>query len=172
MKTKIATTVLVLLTLSVAGLRLYAQKETDMLKAEIKKMNDKLVKAQTESDVKAIASLYAENAILMPNNEPMIRGSQKMMEKQKADMASGLKMISMNLATDEVFPDKLYVTEVGHYVVTMKVPNMPEPMTDNGKYVTIWERQKDGSLRIFIDTWNSDVNPMQMDDKMMQKEKK
>jgi ketosteroid isomerase-like protein len=172
MKTKIATTLLVLLTLSVAGLRLYAQKETDMLKAEIKKMNDKMVKAETDGDAKATASLYTDNAILMPNNEPMIRGTQKMMEKERADMAAGFKMLSMNLTTDDVFPDKLYVTEVGHYVVKMKVPNMPEPMTDNGKYVTIWERQKDGSLKIFIDTWNSDVNPMQMDDKMMQKEKK
>ena len=73
----------------------------------------------------------------------------------------------MNLSSEEVYPDKMYVTEVGHYVVKMQVPGIPEPVTDSGKYVTIWERQKDGSLKIFIDTWNTDTNPMDMHGEMM-----
>jgi ketosteroid isomerase-like protein len=35
-------------------------------------------------------------------------------------------------------------------------------MDDHGKYLTIWEKQKDGSLKIKIETWNSDVDPTSM----------
>jgi ketosteroid isomerase-like protein len=39
------------------------------------------------------------------------------------------------------------------------MPGNDKPMNDAGKYVTIWEKQKDGSLKIKIETWNTDSNP-------------
>jgi hypothetical protein len=42
------------------------------------------------------------------------------------------------------------------------MPGMEKPMDDRGKYLTIWEKQKDGSLKVKIETWNSDINPMSM----------
>ena len=42
------------------------------------------------------------------------------------------------------------------------MPGMEKPMDDHGKYLTIWEKQKDGSLKTKIEIWNSDVNPMSM----------
>lgn len=164
MKTTFATTLLALLFFSVAGLQLSAQSEADDLKAEIRTMNDKLIRAELSGDPSASMNLYTENVILMPNSAPMIRGTKEAMNKKREEMAAGYKMLSMKLKTDAVFPDKLYVTEVGHYDVSMQIPGMDEPMVDKGKYVTIWERQKDGTLKIFIDTWNSDVNHMDMHD--------
>jgi hypothetical protein len=32
-------------------------------------------------------------------------------------------------------------------------------MKDNGKYLTLFEIQQDGSLLIKVDTWNTDLNP-------------
>lgn len=172
MKTTFATTLLALLFFSVAGLQLSAQSEADKLKAEIGNLNEKLIQAELSGDPASLMGIYSDKVILLPNNEPMTRGAGEMMNKKREEMDAGFKMISMNLTTDEVFPDKLYVTEIGHYDVTMQVPGMDKPMNDKGKYVTIWERQKDGSLKIFIDTWNTDTNPMEMHSDMMQKEKK
>jgi ketosteroid isomerase-like protein len=42
------------------------------------------------------------------------------------------------------------------------MPGMDKPMDDHGKYLTIWEKQKDGSLKVKVETWNSDVQPMNM----------
>jgi ketosteroid isomerase-like protein len=33
-------------------------------------------------------------------------------------------------------------------------------MEDTGKYLTLWEKQADGSLKIKVETWNTDKNPM------------
>jgi ketosteroid isomerase-like protein len=159
-------TVLFVLILVLAGTQINAQKESDKLKTEIKALNDKLVKAALEDDMETTANFYTDNLIQMPNYSPMIRGKKMMMEKSAEEKKAGYKMLSMNLNPDEVYPDKQYVIEIGHYVIKMQIPNMTEPVSDNGKYVTIWERQKDGSLKIFIDTWNTDVNPMEMHEKM------
>jgi ketosteroid isomerase-like protein len=157
------TTVLLLLICVIAGNQLHAQKNADMLKTEIQGMNDKLIKAMHENDMEVYNKYYSENVIHMPNYGPVIKGRKMVMDKQKEEEKAGFKILSMDLKTDDVFPDKLYVIETGHYAITMTIPNMPEPMKDKGKYLTVWERQKDGSLKIFIETWNTDTNPMEME---------
>jgi ketosteroid isomerase-like protein len=40
-------------------------------------------------------------------------------------------------------------------------------INDNGKYMTVWEKQSDGSWKVKAETWNSDNNPwadMNMDE--------
>jgi hypothetical protein len=44
----------------------------------------------------------------------------------------------------------------------MTMPNMPAPMEDHGKYLTVWEKQKDGSLKVKVETGNSEVDPTNM----------
>ena len=61
------------------------------------------------------------------------------------------------------------ITEIGTYKISMTMPNMDKPMEDHGKYLTIWEKQKDGSLKVKVETWNSDVDPMSMMNQMGQK---
>jgi ketosteroid isomerase-like protein len=171
MKNLYVTTALLLLVLVLAGTQLNAQGDAMKLKSEITEMNNKMLKAWKAEDWATANSYYAENVISMPSYEPMLKGKSTVVEKSKKDHEAGYKMLEMNLNIDEVFPDKMYVIEVGHYVVKMSVPNMKEPINDNGKYVTVWERQKDGTLKVFIETWNSDINPMEMQGKKMDKEK-
>jgi hypothetical protein len=41
----------------------------------------------------------------------------------------------------------------------MNPPDLKEEWPDNGKYITVWEVQDDGSLKIRVETWNTDINP-------------
>jgi len=67
----------------------------------------------------------------------------------------------MKLQTDNVLTDKAYVIETGHYDISMQMPKMEQPLNDKGKYITVWQRQSDGSLKILVETWNTDTNPME-----------
>jgi ketosteroid isomerase-like protein len=165
MKNIVLKITMILLIGILAGTQLYAQKEADKLKNEIKALNDKLIKAGLSDDMESMAALYSDNVIQMPNFEPMVKGKEMMMEHAKKQKEAGFKMLSMALNIDEVFPDKLYVIETGTYQLSMSMPGMEKPMDDKGKYITVWERQKDGSLKIFIETWNTDMNPMEMEKK-------
>lgn len=171
MKNLYATTVLLLLIMVLAVPQLNAQDDAKKLKSEITAMNEKMLKAMKAEDWATANSFYSENVIHMPSYSPMLRGKSNVVEKSKKDHEAGFKMLEMNLNIDEVFPDKNYVIEVGHYVIKMQIPGMEKPMDDNGKYVTVWERQKDGTLKVLIETWNTDVNPMEMHGSMMDKEK-
>jgi len=45
----------------------------------------------------------------------------------------------------------------GTYVMTMTDPKTKKPMTDKGKYLTIYTKQPDGSWKAVADTFNSDL---------------
>ena len=40
------------------------------------------------------------------------------------------------------------------------MPGVPNDVVEEGKYLTVWEKQADGSLKVKLETWNSDTNPM------------
>jgi uncharacterized protein (TIGR02246 family) len=47
----------------------------------------------------------------------------------------------------------------GTYTMTMTNPKTKKPMTDKGKYLTVYTKQPDGSWKAIADTFNSD-SPM------------
>jgi ketosteroid isomerase-like protein len=147
--------------MSMAGFQLYAQKDADKLKTEIKLINDKLVKASLDNNIDAAMNFYCDDVISMPNYGPQIVGKKHLLDKNKKDMHEGFKMLSMKLQTDNVLTDKAYVIETGHYDISMQMPKMEQPLNDKGKYITVWQRQSDGSLKILVETWNTDTNPME-----------
>ena len=49
---------------------------------------------------------------------------------------------------------------IGTYQFQMLMPD-GSPMSDHGKYTTIWKKQTDGSWKVAVDIYNSDV-PMPM----------
>ena len=44
----------------------------------------------------------------------------------------------------------------GTYTMTMTNPKTKKPMTDKGKYLTVYTKQADGSWKAVADTYNSD----------------
>jgi len=46
------------------------------------------------------------------------------------------------------------------FLIFLSLPQMgDQPWSDNGKYMTIWEMQNDGSMLVIAETWNTDNNP-------------
>jgi ketosteroid isomerase-like protein len=63
---------------------------------------------------------------------------------------------TLTLSTVEVteLGDTAY--EVGSYTMKLQ-PAGAAVVNDNGKYVVIWNRQGDGSWKLAVDIWNSDL---------------
>jgi ketosteroid isomerase-like protein len=134
-------------------------KEALKLKAQIEKINDKMVKAIKADDHETLSNMYVDDVYSMPSYAPMTTTKQAMIDREMKNQEAGYKMISMKFDVVEVIPAGEYVVEIGKYDVSMQVPMMEEPMNDKGKYITVWEKQKDGSLKIRVETWNTDMNP-------------
>ncbi len=131
-------------------------------KVKIEKSNKEMAQNMLEGNTEKNLSLYTTDAISMPSYEPMLEGIEAIRKSNEEMMKSGMKITSFEPVIVKVMVSGNMITEIGTYKLSMTMPGMDKPMEDHGKYITIWEKQKDGSLKVKIDTWNTDVNPMSM----------
>ena len=138
-------------------------------KTNIQTLSGELAKCMVDGNVEKMIGMYTEDAITMPSYQPMQDGIAAIRAASVAMAGSGTKYTTFELTTLKVMPNGNMINEIGTYKINATMPGMDKPMDDHGKYLTIWEKQKDGSLKIKIDTWNSDVDPMVMMGQMGQK---
>jgi len=61
-----------------------------------------------------------------------------------------------SLTTGEVMMMGEAACEIGKYKMTVNPEGAPQ-MADEGKYVVVWHPQTDGSWKLHVDIWNTDI---------------
>ncbi len=87
-----------------------------------------------------------------------MRGKQRIREHMIQMMGMGIKFPMVEFTTLDVQVSGNFAYEIGTYKMTVEMAGMPG-MTDEGKYLTIYERAADGSWKIKVETWNTDKQP-------------
>jgi ketosteroid isomerase-like protein len=118
-----------------------------------------LVKATIADDWDTVFSYYADDALSMPNYDGMLEGKTAIMDYYKAMHANGVRFESMDFATRDLWACGQRAYETGTFEISLRVPGMLDPVTDRGKYVTVWGKNAAGALEIEAEIWNSDENP-------------
>lgn len=139
----------------------YAQGN-DALKPKIDKLNKEFASLMLQGNTDKMMGFYTEDAISMPSYRPMQVGIAEIRKANKEDMKSGWKTTAFELNNQKIITSGNLVTDIGTYKISMSGPGMEKGIDDHGKYLTIFEKQKDGSLKIKVETWNTDVDPMSM----------
>lgn len=143
-----------------------AQDNAELMK-KVQAMNDNFAKVMVSGDPGTLWEHYTDDVISMPSYQPMMKGLEACKESYKHMMESGVKMTAFKSTVTDVMEAGNLVVDIGTYEITMTVPEMGDmPYTDHGKYMTIWEKQDDGSLKVNVETWNSDINPWEEMKKM------
>jgi ketosteroid isomerase-like protein len=137
-----------------------ASQTSDEIRDKIVKINKQMAKAMMEGNSQAALSFYANDAVSLPNYGEMVKGIDAIKKSNDEMMSSGMKVNSMEFNTVMVNTYGNMVSEVGTYKMNATMPGMANPIDDTGKYLTLWEKQPDGSLKIKVETWNTDKNPM------------
>jgi len=144
-----------------AAITTYSQQSAKDYQLKIENLNKEMTKNMLEGNLEKSLSMYTADAISMPSNEPMREGIAAI-RKSAEDMAKmDMKVTMFEPTTLKVIPDGKLITEIGTYKIKLTVPGMDQPVEDHGKYLTLWEKQTDGSLKVKVEIWNSDVNPME-----------
>ena len=149
---------------------IFAQ-DVDKVKAKIEEMNKVYTKAMIDNDVEKMLSMYTEDIISMPSYQPTIKGIAKVRELSEMQAKSGWKTTEFVLSITDIIVQGNLAIEIGNYNMKMSGPDVPE-WADYGKYITIWEEQKDGSMKIKVETWNTDTNPWAQMEQTKQEEMK
>jgi uncharacterized protein (TIGR02246 family) len=110
--------------------------------------------AMIKGDTAGMASIYTDDAIVLPANVPMARG-RAAMNAMNAGMFASTSVADMRFATVDLILTGDYAIETGTYRMTIKPKGAPQ-LVDDGKYVAIWQKQADGSWKMIRDIFNSD----------------
>jgi uncharacterized protein (TIGR02246 family) len=141
--------------------KLSAQNDKSELKNNFQALDDQQNSALVKGDINKFVSFYAEDAVSLPSYMPLMRGKDEIYAGNKKDFES-TKYKSLESKTLDVFGSGDIVYEIGTYNIVLRPAGMTEDINDHGKYLTVWQKQADGNWKIKTDTWNSDVNPMNM----------
>jgi ketosteroid isomerase-like protein len=90
----------------------------------------------------------------------MAQGLEAIKKSNEGMMTSGMKINSFETNITMINTCNNMIAEVGTYKMSMTMTGVPNAMEDTGKYITIWEQQSDGSLKIKLEMWNTDNYPM------------
>ena len=109
-------------------------------------------------DIDAFMGYFAADGVLMMPNMPAMNGAEAIRAGVSPMMPA--MSVSWTATNAEVAASGDLAYTTGTYQASM---TMPDGTThpDNGKYATIWKKQADGTWKVVVDIFNSDV-PMPM----------
>ena len=110
-------------------------------------VNRRFEAAANSGDFAGMASVYADDARLLPPDSPMITGKAAIGQFwQAAGPALQLKRVTLKTIDLDIAGDRAH--EVG--AATLELASG----TVEAKYVVIWRRGADGAWRFAVDIWN------------------
>ena len=124
---------------------------SEEVRKSIGEVNKRFMKGFIKGDASKTASVYAENAVLLPPGGNMIHGKKAIEEFWGGVMASGVK--EAKLTTVELSGSGDYIQEMGTGVLKSH-PEGGEPSEQNAKYIVVWKNTPDG-WKYKWDIWNS-----------------
>jgi uncharacterized protein (TIGR02246 family) len=139
-------------------------------RVKIEEYNERWEKAMLNNDMNAVLDFYADDVISLPSYSGLMRGKEEVRAHMDEEMKAGMKFTDVNFETTEVIEEGDLAIEIGTYNMSMTMGDTNEPFSDQGKYVTIWEKQGN-DWKVIVETWNTNSNPWeQMKEKEGQKE--
>ncbi|MCB0195206.1 MAG: SgcJ/EcaC family oxidoreductase [Anaerolineae bacterium] len=138
-----------------------AVDDVEAVTAAVNKVWEQYASSLNAGDVEGYMALWADDAMQFPPESLPIVGKEAL----RAGLESELEAITydMEITNKEVNVSGDMAVARGTYAATITFKDGSEPMTVDGKYMTLLKRQPDGSWKIFRDIYNSNVPPA-MDD--------
>jgi uncharacterized protein (TIGR02246 family) len=126
----------------------------------IKDVEAAWVKDAMSKDPDKWASYFAEDGSGLYPGAPTVTGKAALKAAMAPDMAD--PNFTLTFQSNRVVAakggDMAY--SQGTYSMTMTDPKTKKPVTDKGKYLTVYAKQADGSWKAVADTFNSDSRMM------------
>ena len=106
------------------------------------------------SDMDAYVKLYyADDAKVLPPNHATVTGREAISALYRS--SGSIQEYKLTILEIEGRNDLAYAH--GAYQMAATPPAATAPVGDKGKYVEIWKKQRDGSWKVVLDIFNSDL---------------
>jgi len=119
---------------------------------ELGQMNRDFCQALVDGDAEAAANLYDENASLLPPNEPIVTGREKIKEYWQSGIDAGIVGASVKTISADSDGDLAY--EIGTFELRIKLEN-DSIIVDTGKFTEILKRNAEGKWISLYGMWSN-----------------
>jgi uncharacterized protein (TIGR02246 family) len=130
------------------------------IKTEIQALENAWAAALNTQDLDALMAMYADDAVSMPDNAPILVGKDAIRKQQEQEFAGTPAGRTYSFEVLDVYGDGNTVTETGKS--TYK--DAAGKVTGTGKYMVVWKKQGDKYLCI-REIYNGDAPPPRCDQK-------
>ena len=130
--------------------RLETQHDADA----IQKASAQFTVAVQTADAELWASLYTDDAVMLPPNHPIVQGKAAIAQYMNENFF-GLFDIAMDDTTDALVVDRNMAFRRGTVKLTLTPKNGDATIDDVVRYIEIWQRQSDGTWKLTEDMFNS-----------------
>jgi uncharacterized protein (TIGR02246 family) len=147
----------VMLVLIAAGCTRYTQPPAPDARVAVDAIFAKYAASLGASDADAWSTLWTEDGVQLPPDAPPVVGRVAIREKLRSVLAQF--RFDMRIRTEEVRTAGDWSFARGSYAATLTPKAGGAALPIDGKFVTIFLRQPDGSWRIYRDIFNSNTPP-------------
>ena len=126
----------------------------------IERVREEHIRSLNVGDAATWAQLFTEDGVQMPPNASPNVGSQAILAWSQGFLSIFSLVFALGVHEVQVFGD--WAFERGTYHISLTLKAGTGSVKDLGKYITIYQRQPDGSWKIARDIWNSNNPPTQL----------
>jgi len=123
----------------------------------VKSVEDEEVKAVAAKDLDKILIYDADDESKLLPNLPIITGKDNIKAAWKPFLADPNFAITFQSTRADASKGGDFAYTIGTYSMTVSNPKDKKPITDHGKYLTVFKKQPDGSWKMVADMINSDL---------------
>ena len=125
--------------------------------AALRGLDEAFVRNANRKDAAAlVAEFYAEDAVLLPPNAPMIVGGEAIRGFWQTVLDAGVSDVTLETTRLGASGDLAY--GVGRYTLTAPLAEGGRA-EDDGKYLVVFRRQADGAWKAIADMFGSNRRP-------------
>jgi ketosteroid isomerase-like protein len=114
------------------------------------------LKVYSAKDLNKSVAFFDDQGSMLSPNDPIATGKAAISKLIAGDFSFGELTWQVDKAGVSKSGDLGYTS--GRYIFSFKGPS-GKPATDNGKYLTVWKKQADGSWKVLFDMFNTDLPP-------------
>lgn len=122
------------------------------IKAEIQALNNTWAAASTAKDIATIMAFYADDAVSMPSNKPIVVGKAAIEKDIVADFEKRKANLTVTYETTEVFGNNEMITELGKGITK----DATGKIIYTGKYMELWAK-RNGKWQVIREIYNDDA---------------
>jgi ketosteroid isomerase-like protein len=136
----------------------FAQSTGDM-KSFITKTNQEMMDLIKSGNYNALDKYYDAEAVSLPNYRAKEIGYKLILNNNLGRQKGGYEILDGKKTTTELIVGQDMMVDIGTYTLTATFPGLSEPKVDNGKYLNVWKKNKEGVWKLVAETWNADKSP-------------